>query len=259
MALVTITGGVSNIGLNQIMIAIKGGASTDTIVTNGRWSEQFGSLLSGIYTVQVIDTDPGTNNGIVLATGTLTIANGTSNLVTFTASPNSGAAPLSTTVYASGLSNAGVFYQLNFGDGQTASTGGFTSVQHTYSAPGTYTATLTDPQGNQLGTQTITVTSGSTSATPTADIDQNSLTTNSLTPTISGTATNLSSILLYVTQLSAGFGAQGVVDARVPVVDGAWSYSVPSSDGLTRGTYQVHVQDLTTLAGLATATLIIKQ
>jgi hypothetical protein len=124
-------------------------------------------------------------------------------------------------------------------------------------------SSASDPAYGIVGPQTMRTiacngTSSQPSNPPTATIDQSSLATNSVTPTITGTATNLSGIFLYITQPSAGFGAQGVVDANVPVVNGTWSYAIPSGDDLTSGTYQVNVQNLVTLTGLATGTLTIR-
>ena len=187
----------------------------------------------------------------------------------FTASPTSGAAPMTVTFTTSGAKAENG--TVNFGDGNseqllnllgnsTSNTKGycgsapdfFCSVSHTYASASTYTAALKDSSGDILATQTITVT-GSNSAQPSATIDQSSLTTSSLTPTITGTAIGLTHVDVYIGQNMA---ARPVIlgGGAVPVVNGRWSYSVPASDGLVySGSYYVSVQNGNT--GLAQGTL----
>lgn len=62
----------------------------------------------------------------------------------FDAAPVFGAAPLLVSFTASGILDAGYYYRIDFGDGQTpiALGGQYTTAMHTYSASGTYTAQL---------------------------------------------------------------------------------------------------------------------
>jgi len=99
------------------------------------------------------------------------------NIGSFTANPISGSVPLQVTFSTSGKYNA--WETFNYGDGTNISMGTPFSLNdmscnaggpiytvcrgtHTYSAPGTYTATLYDSQGNQLGAVTVTVTTTQT-------------------------------------------------------------------------------------------------
>jgi len=89
------------------------------------------------------------------------------------ATPTSGAAPLSVTFTGSAPPNT---YTLNFGDGSTPATGACTGIggctsipvnaTHTYAAAGTYAATLINSSGTNVGAVTIAVT-GTTAQTPT--------------------------------------------------------------------------------------------
>ncbi|MDP2648411.1 MAG: PKD domain-containing protein, partial [bacterium] len=146
---------------------------------------------AGTYTVTVTVRDNAGNE--TRTTSTVRVgAEKPSDNVTFSASPTSGSAPLTTTFRAK-LPVAGE-YALNFGDntatltfsvregacsdGTDHATCGLSldAARHTYTSPGTYTATLTDPGGctlaataqgclgppaSLLGSVTITV-SGST-------------------------------------------------------------------------------------------------
>lgn len=106
-----------------------------------------------------------------------------------TASPASGDAPLATTLDGSGSSDPddGIdTWTLAFGDGSPAQsgTGQPGAVPHTYSSPGTYTATLTvaDTAGQQSSASTtVQVTQPPTTTSPT--------TTGSSTTTLPGTTT----------------------------------------------------------------------
>jgi hypothetical protein len=65
-----ITGSASNV--SQVSVDIKGsGAKTN--VVNGRWQAYLNSVTPGTYDVQISDNDPGSNYGIVLARGSLTV------------------------------------------------------------------------------------------------------------------------------------------------------------------------------------------
>ncbi len=146
---------------------------------------------------------------------------------------------------------AGNQFIVDFGDG----THGFMNVvnvaqvSHTYTTPGTYTATisyesgvdanglrntsgfvpLTDSSGNHLA-QTITVT-GSTSGTPTASIDQSSLTTSSANPTITGAASGVTSIGVSIDQsfYSPTSPSPSLQATDVPVINGRWSATVQNN------------------------------
>ncbi len=131
---------------------------------------------AGQYLVSVRNLGVGTPfGGIASKAVPLTVTGGTPVTPTFSASPTSGQAPL-TVVFTSDVkmdSTSG--YPVLFGDGARGY-GGNGGWAHTYSAPGTYTATLLqtfsctagpetacDPRPAQtLGTATITVSTQST-------------------------------------------------------------------------------------------------
>jgi PKD repeat protein len=151
-ALVTITGEASNV--SEVMVALKGSNSSNAIVSGGNWSATIPSVFPGAYAVEVIDNDANSaDDGIVLATGTLTVNNPTVSTVcpvytfpscttgtyipqttdangctvpghydcmpspsaTFIASPSSGTAPLSVTFSYTGTS-AALYASIGFGD-----------------------------------------------------------------------------------------------------------------------------------------------
>lgn len=84
-----------------------------------------------------------------------------------TATPSSGAAPLSVTFAASSTTGTATGYSWDFGDGSKSTE---QNVSHTYSAPGSYTVTLTatGPGGSNTITRSNLITVGSSTAgTPT--------------------------------------------------------------------------------------------
>jgi hypothetical protein len=86
----------------------------------------------------------------------------------------------------------------------------------------------------------------SPSAAPSATIDKNSLITNSLTPTLTGTATGLSEVAIDVLDLSAepAAGSQYVTHDSAPVINGHWSDTLVSSPKLKYDhTYGIRVYD----------------
>ncbi len=121
--------------------------------------------------------------------------------------------------------------------------------------PNTYTVQVVDE--NTLGTKeqtlmtgTLTVTGGSTSATPSATIDQRSLYASAInTPfTISGTASGVQSV-----RISIGLnGKNYFYSSAYPVANGAWS--VPVSAGLDAGTYNIVLLGYSDLAGSVSVT-----
>lgn len=120
----------------------------------------------------------------------------------FTATPTSGAAPL--TVRFSQTATDDWRASIEYGDGATCTVDGTgeaancpNKFAHTYTTPGTYTVKLWSSTGTDgasrppLGTLTIKVSAGSNaSQNVSATIDKNSLATNSSTPTITGTFSN---------------------------------------------------------------------
>lgn len=66
-----ITGTASNV--QQLIVTIQGMSNFYVTVGNGIWTINAPVPTVGNYAVQVIDNDPGTNMGTVLATGTLTV------------------------------------------------------------------------------------------------------------------------------------------------------------------------------------------
>jgi PKD repeat protein len=122
----------------------------------------------------------------VVATTQITVGTSTTGSVSFTASPTSGAAPLTVQFTATAPQGTTLGNTVNFGDGSTG-TLGFVPVcsscnaegvvSHTYASAGTYTATLTNnicscpangicncPNIPIFGTATVTVSATSTAA-----------------------------------------------------------------------------------------------
>jgi PKD repeat protein len=95
----------------------------------------------------------------------VTVSGSTNNTGTLTASPTSGAAPLSVSFSYQGSPSQ--TYRINFGDGQSdnmygevppgGSFSGIVGTTHTYTATGTYTATLLDSNGKNIGAVTVVV------------------------------------------------------------------------------------------------------
>ncbi len=178
--------------------------------------------------------------------------------------PVTGVAPLS--VF---FSEPGQYAQdrIDFGDGTAlemlsqdcAMPSNVCTGSHTYTSAGTYAAKLKDASGMILGTTIITVTNGATAATPSATIDQSSLTTSSSGPTITGSASGVSSVYVAVT---AGANQAGTANqsgsGQVPVVNGRWSVTVyPKADIFTAGVYTVSVYTAVGGTLLTTGTLSI--
>jgi hypothetical protein len=168
------------------------------------------------------------------------------------------------------LSNAtGYYYRINFGDDTTATSGGFLSVSHTYSSAGTYTAALSDPNGNQLGSATITVTgSGSISNTPTATIDSSSLIQTGLASFhVTGSATNTGAVNVFLMRALPGgdLNYNEVVGGKEysyqslsnPVENDRWSAAFNISNSDVTGFFKVLVYDTASETYLGQGTLLV--
>lgn len=145
-----------------------------------------------------------------LACGGSTSSMNSSN---FTAMPTTGPAPLLVTfMEAYPASQMG---SIDFGDGSVSDSSTwqshasdrigcasdvYCSTVHTYTNAGTYHAVLKDSSGKVLASQTITVTGSSTSGTPSATIDQSSLSVANGTPTLTGTISGTSQISVSIWQ-----------------------------------------------------------
>lgn len=119
-------------------------------------------------------------------------------------------------------------------------------------APGTCTVTVRATQSSPvLTTGTLVVRSSAATQTVIVAIDQNSLTTTSANPVISGSATGLTAITVSVADEAPVGGSASVT---IPVVNGNWSVSVdvlhfptggglfaqsPAGPILANGSYQV--------------------
>lgn len=114
----------------------------------------------GTYTAHIYDV-----KSEILASVTVNVT--ATSALPLSATPTSGSAPL--TVTFSNLPITAAEENLNFGDGKATSngaTGNWPSggIVHTYTNPGTYTATLVGEMSQgQMGSATITVTGSSTS------------------------------------------------------------------------------------------------
>jgi PKD repeat protein len=161
-------------GTAPLEVAFNAGASADPDgeVSSYQWSFGDGNAASGVapshtftaagtYTVTLIVTDDDGATDTAQTTVGVAKAGNTAPTAALSAVPSSGDAPLDVTFDASGSSDheGGIASAtLDFGDGSSADTG---SIVHTYTTPGTYTATLTvtDEDGATDATaQIITVT-----------------------------------------------------------------------------------------------------
>jgi len=200
---------------------------------------------------------------------------------TFTASPTSGTAPLSVAFRERTTTDAGSF-AVDFGDGTgfaqmsctplLGSTDSVCRVTHAYTMPGMYRAELIGKgagsgsqwqgTGKQVSFTVYKPVAGSAFAT----IDQHSLTTNSASPTITGTVRN-AEIGLRI--LKGRVAVPSPIDtasqdyvSRYPsmlfAAGGRWSATVAAS-GVTmeNGIYTVVVFDVKTALVLATGTLVV--
>ena len=96
----------------------------------------------------------------------------------FTATPTSGAAPLTVKVVTNPNKTPGGDESMDFGDGSASQSAQFfdpnetLAFAHTYTQPGTYTINFMD-SGQSLGSQTITVSPGTSSSTTSAASNSN--------------------------------------------------------------------------------------
>ncbi len=152
------------------------------------------------------------------------------NGITLSATPSSGATPLSVDFGGWTASNEGN-YSLDFGDGtgsglggdcgnSTNGTLGMCGISHTYTTPGTYIARLTQgvkacnggggdacvvPSGTPtVSSVALTVTSGSTSNAPFATIDQNNVTPRAGSFSITGSIHNSTGLSVFILTAQGG-------------------------------------------------------
>lgn len=129
------------------------------------------------------------------------------------------------------------------------------------SVPAVSETTQLPSQNNQTGAQPPVSTR---SSDPSATIDQNSLATTSSFPTITGTATNASTLSI---DIDGYFPAKGntvaLYNGTVSVVNGHWSFTPSKSNaafggpqGLGAGTYSVVVGQ-TEASSLTTGVLVV--
>lgn len=119
-----------------------------------QWNQQLtagGQAASGTYTVTVTYSDAAGQH-TKAATFTIAAAATTSPTFTYTFTPTAGSAPLTVQAAVTGAGSETLSPLWDFGDGATA-TG--RTASHTYTTPGTYTATVRI--GTQVGSQQITV------------------------------------------------------------------------------------------------------
>ena len=136
------------------------------------------------------------------------------------ATPNAGAAPRTVQLSSAGSSDPygkPLTYSWNFGDGSASSTAADPS--HTYTANGTYSATLTVSNGTQTGTTTTHVVVGH--SPPSASITAPSTYNAGNTVAFSGTATD-------------------PIDGALPAYDYTWQVDF-SSHGVVQPSYSAEV------------------
>ncbi len=113
----------------------------DGTATSGAADPQHIYNSSGTFTATLTVTDSATHTGSGAVTVTVS-SNGASLSAHGSATPTSGAAPLSVVFSGSAAGGqAPIHYQWNFGDGSAKS--GYSGATHVYNTTGTFTATLT--------------------------------------------------------------------------------------------------------------------
>jgi len=204
-------------------------------------------------------------------------AGATSN--TFTASPTSGTAPLSVVFERRVAADAGNF-AVDFGDGTglaemsctplAGSTDSVCRATHAYTMPGMYSAELIgkgageSSQWQGTGRQVTFAVFTAGKADAFATIDQRSLTTNSASPTITGTVRNAD---IGVRILKGRVAVPSPIDTAsqdyvwqspnaFPAAGGRWSTTVAGVT-LDNGIYTVIVSDMKTALVLATGVLVV--
>lgn len=150
---------------NQVVFdpVSQAGTVSLAINTNRAWTwdqkNQAGNQAAlGMYTVTV-PYRIGTSTQQQTRVASFTVAN-TSGVMTFSVTPTEGVAPLMVTGTYTG-NETGLIW--DFGDGTTETVaGGPSTVNHTYQLAGTYTVTLRS--GTNVGSQTVLVSSGTSSS-----------------------------------------------------------------------------------------------
>lgn len=159
-----LNGSVTCVSESYFVRHVYNSAGTYTAKLQGTYCPDSGTALCA----QVITT---------LGTATVTVGGGSTSNPTFSASPSSGSAPLTVTFSpSSGFSG---YYAVNFGDG-TSATLRSGSTSHTYSAPGTYTASFVS-DAQCLYTQPLCAFLGQSYGSVNVTVTQNSGTQNSWT------------------------------------------------------------------------------
>lgn len=167
-------------------------AQGGVVALGGFGSGTFGPLSRGYFTRSC--TTSGGSGGGYGGTGSGGSGSSTQSGLSFSATPNSGIAPLTVQFVASAPQGTTIGNSINFGDGTSGSLGfvpvcsncnAMAAGSHTYTAPGTYTATLTSgscacpangvcncPNMMILATTTVTVTGVGSSLSTTSGIQQ---------------------------------------------------------------------------------------
>lgn len=198
---------------------------------------------------------------------------------TFTASPISGTAPSSVVFRERTIANADSL-AIDFGDGtgfgtmvcdpSTGSNDSVCRVTHAYTMPGVYLAELigkglgNDSQWQGTGKRALVIVYKPKAGSAFATIDQKSLTTTSVNPTISGTVVH-ADIQIWIKK--GRVAVESSMDTRaqddlwrnpevLAVAGGYWSAQVAGGK-LENGIYTVVVSDKKTSLVLATGTLFI--
>jgi hypothetical protein len=228
----------------------------------GTFSASHVYVAGGTYTATIVDSSGVTDASAIVAI----IATGvsyTNTQVIFAATALEGTAPLPITFTIIDPQGSVSNYAINFGDGSSGSTwssnGGVTSFvqDHTYTAAGTYTATLVSSGGSVVGTVTITV------AAPVLPV------ISSITPTAGPNGTSVtitgSGFIQGMSACGQGCTGGGIAGGTLVYVDGrvmsAGAYVAPTTltfvigmfnagngvpaatlnDVLTVGTHQIYV------------------
>ena len=118
-------------------------------------------------------------------------------------------------------------------------TSGQWTASFSYVDNGSYFILVYEAQTKVLLARATISVNGTTSLQPSATIDQSSLTSNSGYPVITGSASNVSSVYVYISSSNEGGGS------LVPVVNGRWNsgvvYAKAETNGFPAGSYTVTV------------------
>lgn len=248
-------------------------SSSVLTVTNGRWSGKVGTNLAiGSYTIKIYEGSAKSNT---LANGTLTVVSATAPFVSV--SPTSAVERSAITVSWGGVANPTTYDWIGLYPAGSTSYSSYISWMYVSSCSttpgavalvsgscsftlpaavvGDYQIILLRNNGYlpMARSNTVSVTAAAPTPAPSATINASSLNSTSATPTISGTASNVSTVNFAVYSSS---GQTMFSSGALAVSNGSWSAAVTMS--LVSGSYTVKVYEGSTQSNtLANGTLVV--